>query len=120
MKSGNINQSKIALKKDGAIQLETTKDANTFKDFHFDLAGNLVRKLPVALNKFNNKLTNQYYMKLEKNYHNFELCNATLESIKKILGCLDTSKVPGLDGISLKLLEDDTEVLALSQYNLVN
>ena len=72
MKSGKVNQSKIALKEDGAIQFETTKNVNTCKDFYFDLAGNLVKRLPVALNKFS------------KNCHNFELCDATLGTIKKI------------------------------------
>ena len=50
----------------------------------------------------------------------FELCNATLENIKKILACLDTSKAPGRDGISSKFLKDGAEVLALPLCNLVN
>ena len=49
IKSGKVNQLKIALKKDDAIQCEPTKNENTFKDFYSDLAGNLVIKLPVAL-----------------------------------------------------------------------
>ena len=52
MKSGEETQSKIALKNDGAIQFEPTKNVNIFKDFYSDLAGKLVRKLPVALSKF--------------------------------------------------------------------
>ena len=59
-------------------------------------------------------------MNLEKNCHNFELCNATLDSIKKILACLKSSKALGLDGISSKSLKDDAEVLALPLCNLVN
>ena len=59
-------------------------------------------------------------MNIEKTCHNFELCNATLETIKKILACLDSSKAPGLDKISLKFLKDGTEVLALPLCNLVN
>ena len=43
MKSRKVNQSEIASKKDGAIQFEPTKNANTFKDFYFHWAGNLVR-----------------------------------------------------------------------------
>ena len=39
-------------------------------------------------------------MNIEKSCHNFELCKATLETIKKILACLDGSKVRSLDGIS--------------------
>ena len=54
MESGKVNPSKIALKKDGSIQFEPAKNSNTFKDFYSELVGNLVRKLPVAPNKFNN------------------------------------------------------------------
>ena len=62
MKSGKVMQSKIALKNDGAIQFEPIKNANIFKDFYSDLAVTLVRKLPVALTKFNNNSTKQHYM----------------------------------------------------------
>ena len=95
-----VNQLKIALKNDAAIQFKPTKNANILKDFYSDLAGTLVRILPVALNKFNNNSTKQYCMNIEKSCHNFELCNVTLETIKKILACLDSSKAPVLDGIS--------------------
>ena len=64
MKLDKVNQSKIALKNDGAIQFKTTKNANIFKDFYYDLAGKLVRKLPLALNKFNNNSPKQYYMNM--------------------------------------------------------
>ena len=50
----------------------------------------------------------------------FELWNATLETIYKILACLDASKVPGLEGISSECLNDGAEVLALPLCNLVN
>ena len=105
MKSGKVNQSKNALKSDDAIQFEPTKNENIFNDFYSDLAGNLVRKLLVAFDKFNNNLTKQYYMNMEKSCHNFELCNAKLETIKKILVCLDASKAPGFDRISLEFLK---------------
>ena len=116
---GKLNQSKIALKNGGAIQFVPTKNANIFKDFYSDLAGSLVRKLPNAFNKFNNNSAKQYYMNIEKSFHNFELCNAMLETIKYISACLDASTAPGLDGISAKLLKDGTEVLALSLSNVV-
>ena len=116
MKSGRVYLSKIALKIDG----EPTKNANIFKDFYSGLAGTLVKKLPVAPNKFNNNSTKQYYMNIEKKYHNLELCNATLESIKQILACLDLSKVPGLYEISSTFLKYGTEVLPLPLCNLVN
>ena len=61
---------------------------NIFKDFCSDLAGNLVGKLPVTLNKFNNNLTKQYFINIEKSCHSFELYNA-MGTIKKILACLE-------------------------------
>ena len=120
IKTGKVDQSKIALKNDGATQFEPTKNSNIFKDFFSDLAATLLRKFPVALNKFNYNSKKQYYMNIEKSCHNFELCNATLETIKKILACLDSSKATGLDEISSKFLKDGAEVLALPLCNLVN
>ena len=113
LKSGQLNQSTIALKNNGAIQFEPTKNANICQDFYSDLVGNLVRKLSVALDKFNNNSTKQYYMNIEESCHDFKLCNATLGTMKKILDCLDVSKVPVLNRISSKFLRDGAEVLAL-------
>ena len=72
----------------------------------------------MTLDKLNNSSTKQYCMKLEKNCRNFELCNATLETIKKILGCLTTSKATSLDGISSIFLKIGPSVLPLC--NLIN
>ena len=79
-----------------------------------------MRKLPVVLNKSNNNSTKQCYINIEKSCHNFKLWNATLETNKKILTCLDLFKVPIWDEISSKFLKDGAEVLALPLYNLVN
>ena len=46
--------------------------------------------------------------------------NATLETIKKILACLDASKTPSMDGIFSKVLKDGAEVLALPICNFIN
>ena len=43
MKWGKVNQSKIAWKNDGAIQFESKKSVDIFKDFYSDLPENLVR-----------------------------------------------------------------------------
>ena len=51
LKSSKVNQLKIALKNDDAIQFEPTQNANIFKDFYPDLTGKLVRKLLVALTR---------------------------------------------------------------------
>ena len=119
MKSGKVNKSKIALKNDVGIQCKYYMQI-FFMDFYSDLAGKLVRNLPVALNKFFNNSTKQDYMNILKSRHNFELCNTTLETIKKILASLDSTKAHGLDRISSKYLKDGAEVLALPLCNLVN
>ena len=49
---------------------------------------------------------------------NFDLCNATLETIKKILTCQDASRAPSLDGISSNFLKDGAEVLICLESNL--
>ena len=52
LSSEKVRQSKISLKKDGAIQFEALENANTFKRFYSELAGGLQEKLPRAPNKF--------------------------------------------------------------------
>ena len=59
-------------------------------------------------------------MNILKSCHNFELCNITLETIKKILACLDSTKAHGLERIFSKYLKDGAGVLALPLCNLVN
>lgn len=107
------------MKIDAAIQFETAENANTFKDFYSESPRNLARKLLVAPHKFNDS-TKQYCMDMEKHYHNFELCSASLETIKKILSCLYTSRAPSSDRIFSKFLKDGAEVSGLPLYNLVN
>ena len=102
------------------FNLKLRKVKNSFKNFYSDLAGNLVREYPVALSKLYNNSMKQYYINIKKNCPNFELCSATLETIKKILGCLDTSKDPGLGETFSNVLKDGAEVLPLPLWNLAN
>ena len=59
-------------------------------------------------------------MNIEKSCYNFELCKATLETIKKILACLKASRASGLDGIFSKFLKDGAKILASPLCTLVN
>ena len=61
MNSKNVNQSKICLKKDGVMQFELKKNANIFKSFYYELAGNLVKMLPKWPLKFNTDKTMMFY-----------------------------------------------------------
>ena len=43
--------------KDGTIQVEHWEKANIFKRFYFELATDLVKKLPIAPNQFSSNST---------------------------------------------------------------
>ena len=114
-------QSKISLKKDGAIQFEGLENANTFKRFYSELAGGLQEKLPRVPNKFTSQTTKNYYAKTSCNISNDSECsNVSEEDVKKILLSLDTSKAAGMDGIPAKFLRDGAQVLALPLLNIIN
>ena len=108
MNSKNVNQSKICLKENGVMQFKPEKNANIFKAFYSELAGNLVKKLLKLPLKFNTDKTMMFYKKLNPNLEKFELVCITEE---KLLSCLDVSKAPGMDEIAPGFLKDGTEVL---------
>ena len=81
-KLGKARQSKISLKKNGAIQFKALENANTFKRFYSELAGDLQEKLPRAPNKFTSQTTKNYYAKTSCNISNdFEFSNVSEEDI---------------------------------------
>ena len=121
LSSDNARQSKISLKKNGAIQFEALENANTFKRFYSELAGDFQEKLPRAPNKFTSQTTKNYYAKTLCNVSNdFEFLNVSEEDVKKILPSLDTSKAAGMDQIPAKFLGNGAEVLALPLENIIN
>ena len=62
MNSKNVDQSKICLKENGITQFEPKKkNANIFKTFYSELAGNIVKKLPKPSLIFNNDKTIMFY-----------------------------------------------------------
>ena len=120
MNSKNGNQSKICLKENGVKQFEPKKNANIFKTFYSELAGNLVKKLPKPPLKFNTDKTMMFYKKLKPNLEKFKLICITEETIKKLLCCLDVSEAPEMDEISPKLLKDGAEVLPKPICDIIN
>ena len=98
------------MKEDDVIQFEPKKNANIFKTFYSELAGNLFKKLPKSPLKFNSEKTNMFYRKLKPNIEKFELSCITEDITNKLLRCLDVSKAPGMDEISSKFLKDGAKV----------
>ena len=84
LSSDKARQSKIYLKKDGAIQFEALENANTFKRFYSELAGGLLEKLPMAPSKFTSQTTKNYCAKTLCNVSNdFEFSSVSEEDVKK-------------------------------------
>ena len=81
-----------------AIRTEK-KNANIFKTFYSELAGNFVKMLPKLLLKFSTDNTRMFYRKLNPNLEKFKLVCITEETIKKLLCCSDVSNAPGMDDI---------------------
>ena len=99
MNSKSLNQLKICLKDNGVTQFDPKKNANIFKTFYSELAGNLVKMFPKPSLKFNTNKTMMFYKKSNPNLEKFELVCITEETIKKLLRCSDVSKAPGMDEI---------------------
>ena len=75
----------------------------------------------MALNKFTDQTTKNYYVKTSRNVSNdFEFPNVSEEGVKKILLSHDTSKAAGMDQIPAKFLRNGAEVLALPLRNIIN
>ena len=118
LSSDKARQSKIFLKKDGAIQFEALENGNILKRFYSELTRGIQEKLLRPPNKFTSQRTKNYYAKTSCNVSKvFEFSNVSEEAFKKILLSLDASKIAGMDQIPAKFLRDGAEVLALPLRN---
>ena len=104
---------KICLKKDHIIRSKKT-NAETFKDFFSNLAGNLVNELPTPPDKFGIESTKVYYEKYNLDGNDFTLSPTTEQTILKLLNSINPCKAAGLDNLSGKFLKEGANVLAIS------
>ena len=96
------------------------KNANIFKTFYSELAGNLLKKLPKPPLKFNSEKTKMFYKKLKPNIGKLELLCFAEDITNTSLRCLDVCKAPGMDEISYKFLKDGAEVLKKPICDIIN
>ena len=121
MYSKNVNQLKIYLKEDGVMQSEPkNKNANIFKTFYSELAGNLVKMLLKPHLKFNTDKTMMFYKKVNPSLEKFELACITEETVKRLLCCLDVSKASRIDEICPRISKIGAEVLAKPTCDIIN
>ena len=64
-------ESKICLEDNGILSFDAKKNAETFMKYFSNLAGDLVKKLPTAKNKFGMESVKEYYENLGVHQNNF-------------------------------------------------
>ena len=109
----------ICLENQGKISFDPKANANIFKNHFSNLAGNLVKQLPKAKNKFGMKSVESYYEKY-KLCKKFSFVPVNQDYIEDILLDIDTSKATGIDNISGRFLKDGASKLALPIMQLLN
>ena len=107
------NISNICLKKDDKTNFDEKTDANTFKEFYCNLAGDLLKKLPPPSNKFGiTSVRNFYQTMLDHFPFKFKFSNVTEDLVLKLLNDMNPDKAADIDNLSGKFLKDGASILA--------
>ena len=105
--------SNICLKKDDIISFDDKTNANTFKEFHCNLASDLVAKLPLPSNRFGITSVCKYYQDvLNLLPCKFKFSFVTEDLVLKLLKDMNIDKAAGIDNLSGKFLKDAANILA--------
>ena len=105
--------SNICLKDKNEIVLNATKNCSVFKIYFSSIAQNLVSKLPLLPNIFNeSKIASYYDNDAVSKDLNFQHLETSFEKILSILKGLNPSKAAGIDNSSGKFLKGGAHVLA--------
>ena len=100
-----------ALKVNKTVQHNINLVLDGFKDYYFNLAGNLLKKLPKSPNKFTLNTVFQHYNGIIQS-DSFNLATLSEINILTTLKNTKVSKAAGLDNLSGRFLKDDAKVLA--------
>ena len=106
------------LKDRNKIVFNDTKYCSIFKSFFFNLAQNLVSKLPPSANVFTESKVASYYDDIKFKNLNFEFSEASPGKILNILKGLNPYKAAGVDNFSGKFLKDGTDILATPIFQI--
>ena len=108
-----------ALKVNKTVQQANNLSLGGFKDYYSNLAGNLLKKLPKAPNKFALNTVFQHYKGIIQS-DSFNLATVSESTILTILKNTKISKAAGLNNLSGRFLKDGTKVLAKPITELCN
>ena len=111
--------SNLCLKIKNGLLFDSLSIAETFKNYYYSLAENLVLILPKPPNNFGIKSVNNYYKKC--NLNEMLLFSKTeSDRVFKILKIFDESKAPGIGDLSWIFLKDGASLLATPITQLYN
>ena len=96
-------------------------NANTFKEFFCNLAGDLVAKLPPPSKRFGLDTVRSYYQDiLGLLPSKFKFSNVTEDHVLQLLKDMNVDKAAGIDNLSGKFLKDGANILAKPISELCN
>ena len=112
-KKGTI--SSTCLKKDDKTCFDDKTTANTFQEFFFKLASDLVAKIPLPSKRFGLDTARNYYQDiLGLLPSKFKFLNVTEDLVLQLLQDMNVDKAASIDNLSETFLKDGTNILAKS------
>ena len=118
--SKNETNSKISLGEGGNISFDPKQNANKFKEYFANLSLALVKKLPIATNKFGIETINEYYRHLNLEANNFNFTDVEEDHILTLLLQINPSKAVGIDNLGGQFLRDGATELSRPVSQLIN
>ena len=112
--------SSICLENNGTLSFDSKTNAEIFKDFYSNLAGDLLKKLPSPTNKFGIEAVKKYYKNMNLEGESFSFRPTNHADILKLLEDVKTSKSAGIDNLAGKFLKEGASVLASPITDLCN
>ena len=117
---GLPSKTSICLEKDGTLSFDSKTNAEVFKDFYSNLAGDLLKKLPSPTNKFGIEAVKKYYKNMNLEGKSFSFRPTKHADILKLLEDVKISKSAGIDNLAGKFLKEGASVLASPITDLCN
>ena len=113
-------RSSICLENNGTLSFDSKTNAEIFKDFYSNLAGDLLKKLPSPTNKFGIEAVKKYYKNMNLEGKSFSFRPIKHADILKLLEDVKISKSAGIDNLAGKFLKEGVSVLASPITDLCN
>ena len=118
--SKKTTPSSICLENNETLSFDSKTNAEIFKDFYSNLAGDLLKKLPSPTNKFGIEAVKKYYKNMNLEGESFSFRPTNHADILKLLEDVKTSKSAGIDNLAGKFLKEGAPMLASLITDLCN